>query len=449
MNQVELEQLADDLLLVIRKQPKQTFEITMLAKKLNSERTEIYGSAKLLKNWGYGLKLSKSEIAFSHAADTLSTTEISFHLKTKIIGQHLVSFHSVKSTNDIASQMAAGGADEGVVITSEKQTLGRGRLGRSWHSPEKAGAYLSIVLRPKIPPDNAPGISIMTALAAAETLEKYCPGKVKIKWPNDVSIGGRKVAGILTELYTKGSKIDYVIVGIGININQAPKDFPKSVRKIATSLRQSSGKKINRAGVEIARNDMDGAHLALEGRIRDLKAEVGLAYWDLYYARANLEVEEQLAQGAQRVVETVATREKMGTGTRSQILEAEVGLARREEAIVVAEGQLRDAEDWLRARLGLNENAQAWNTRIAAAHLDDPDTVDLDLVGLAFVPRHQAHAVSAGGKPTRGETSLVFHAPHMVGIDPSHFAIRIVSDDADARFPSILRVHCYGVSPGS
>ena len=87
----------------------------------------------------------------------------------------------------------------------------------------------------------------MTALAAAVTFEHYCPGKIKIKWPNDVLIGKRKAAGILTELYAKGSRVDYIIVGIGININQKPGDFPQSLKKIATSLRQVSGSKINRA----------------------------------------------------------------------------------------------------------------------------------------------------------------------------------------------------------
>ncbi len=247
MNHTDLERLADEVLSIIRKKPKHVFEISTLAKKLKSESIEIFESAKILKNWGYGIKLSKSQMAFRHAADTLSATEINFFLKSKIMGQHLVSFHSVKSTNDIASQLAAGGADEGVVVTSEKQTLGRGRLGRSWHSPEKVGAYLSIVLRPKIPPDSAPGLSIMTALAAAETFEKYCPDKVKIKWPNDILLGNRKIAGVLTELFTKNNKIDYVVVGIGINVNQKAQDFPQSLRKIATSLRQVSGKKINRA----------------------------------------------------------------------------------------------------------------------------------------------------------------------------------------------------------
>ncbi|MCH7689835.1 MAG: biotin--[acetyl-CoA-carboxylase] ligase [candidate division Zixibacteria bacterium] len=247
MNQAELEQLADEVLSFIRKKRKQIFAISTLAKKLKSESSDIYKAAKVLKSWGYVIKLSKSEITFRQAADTLSATEINYYLKTKIIGQNLVSFHSLKSTNDIASQMAATGAAEGTVITAEKQTLGRGRLGRSWHSPEKVGAYISIIITPKMSPEKAPGLSVMTALAAAETFEKYCPGKVRIKWPNDVLIGNRKVAGVLTELYTKNNKIDYVIVGIGININQKQTDFPQTIRKLATSLRQVSGKKINRA----------------------------------------------------------------------------------------------------------------------------------------------------------------------------------------------------------
>ena len=247
MNQAELEQLADEVLSFIRKKRKQIFAISTLAKKLKSESSDIYKAAKVLKSWGYGIKLSKGEITFRQPADTLSATEINYYLKTKIIGQNLVSFHSLKSTNDIASQMAATGAAEGTVITAEKQTLGRGRLGRSWHSPEKVGAYISIIITPKMSPEKAPGLSVMTALAAAETFEKYCPGKVKIKWPNDILIGNRKVAGVLTELYTKYNKIDYVVVGIGININQKQTDFPQTIRKLATSLRQVSGKKINRA----------------------------------------------------------------------------------------------------------------------------------------------------------------------------------------------------------
>jgi len=247
MNKIELQTLADEVLFAIRTKPQKIFEITKLAKRFGAGIDDVIRATKVLKGWGYGVKLNKNELTFLSPTDTLSSTEILYYLKTKIIGKVMLSFKSIKSTNDLASQMAASYADEGVVITSEKQTLGRGRLGRSWHSPEKVGAYISIILTPKISPDKAPGLSIMTALAAAETFEKYCPDKVRIKWPNDILIGNRKVAGVLTELYTKYNKIDYVVVGIGINVNQRPQDFPQSLKKIATSLRQVSGKKINRA----------------------------------------------------------------------------------------------------------------------------------------------------------------------------------------------------------
>ena len=247
MNKIELQTLADEILFCIRKKPRKIFEIPKLANKFGAEIDDIIRATKVLKGWGYGVRLNKNELTFLCPTDTLSSTEILYYLKTKIIGKVMLSFQSLKSTNDLASQMAAGYADEGVVVTSEKQTLGKGRFGRSWYSPEKVGAYISIIITPKIPLEKAPGLSIMTALAAAETFEKYCPGKVKIKWPNDILIGNRKVAGVLTELYTKSNKIDYVVVGIGININQKQKDFPQTIRKLATSLRQISGKKINRA----------------------------------------------------------------------------------------------------------------------------------------------------------------------------------------------------------
>ncbi|MEE8404809.1 MAG: biotin--[acetyl-CoA-carboxylase] ligase [candidate division Zixibacteria bacterium] len=247
MNKIELQTLADEILFHIRKKPRKIFEILRLAIKFGVETDEVIRATKVLKKWGYGVRLNKNELTFLSPTDALSSTEILYYLKTKIIGKPMASFKSLKSTNDLASQMAAGCTGEGEVITSEKQTLGRGRLGRSWHSPEKVGAYVSIILRPKMSPDKAPGLSIMTALAAAETFEKYCPGKVKIKWPNDILLGNRKVAGVLTELFTKQNKINYVVVGIGININQKQTDFPQTIRKLATSLRQVSGKKINRA----------------------------------------------------------------------------------------------------------------------------------------------------------------------------------------------------------
>ncbi len=242
MNRTLLEQLADRILLFMRSRTKRNAEIKDLAKTFKVDMTNINAALKILNEWGYRFLQDKNKISFVSAPDVLSATEISYNLKTKFTGKVIHSFNTVKSTNDIAHQLADKGAVEGTMVTAEKQTLGKGRLGRSWHSPLKMGIYVSIILRPKFSPDKAPGLSIMSALAVAETLNDYRPGKVQIKWPNDVLINGRKVAGVLTELSAEKNKINYVIVGIGINVKQSENDFPPNIRAAATSVQRESGK---------------------------------------------------------------------------------------------------------------------------------------------------------------------------------------------------------------
>jgi len=142
--------------------------------------------------------------------------------------------------------LAALGAPEGTLIVAEKQTRGRGRFGRSWHSPAGLGVYCSIILRPKISPAQAPGISLITAIAVAETITAYGNIDVKIKWPNDILIAGKKAAGILTELSAEIGRTNYVIVGLGININHRQFHFPESLKKSSTSIRTGLKKEINR-----------------------------------------------------------------------------------------------------------------------------------------------------------------------------------------------------------
>lgn len=246
MNRSSQEQLADRIILLIRTKPNAKFKLEQLAKKLKVTPQQMNSAVKVIKEWGYKINLNKLEVSFQSAPDILSATEISYELKNKLIGRQIHSFNSVKSTNIVANQLADKGAPEGTIVTAEKQTLGKGRLGRSWHSPEKVGIYLSIILRPKFSPDKAPGLSVMSALAVAEALSRYCADSVQIKWPNDVLINGRKVAGVLTELDAEKNKINHVVVGIGINVNQTKKDFPKTIGQTATSVGIESSELINR-----------------------------------------------------------------------------------------------------------------------------------------------------------------------------------------------------------
>ncbi|MCS7156386.1 MAG: biotin--[acetyl-CoA-carboxylase] ligase [Blastocatellia bacterium] len=148
-------------------------------------------------------------------------------------------YDSVTSTNDVARELAEAGAEEGTTVVAAEQTAGRGRYARRWHSPKGEGLYHSIVLRPPVPPSRAPLLGFVAAVALAETMREEYSVLADIKWPNDVMIGGRKVAGILLELETEDDRVKYVILGVGVNINQA--SFPQEIADVATSLRRETG----------------------------------------------------------------------------------------------------------------------------------------------------------------------------------------------------------------
>lgn len=244
---VNHEQLADKILLHSRSKPQKFFSILALSKLFKCDSSDIITAYNLLITYGYIFdKNNNDEIKFNAAPDTLSSTEIRYGLNTKFIGQTCHSYNKVKSTNDIAADLADQNAPEGTIITADEQTKGRGRLGRVWHSPSGSGVYLSMILRPDFLPENAPGVSLIVALALAEAINEIIPGDVKIKWPNDVLISGKKTAGILSELSAEKNKINYLIIGVGININQTANDFPDDIIMLATSIRKSAGKKIHR-----------------------------------------------------------------------------------------------------------------------------------------------------------------------------------------------------------
>jgi BirA family biotin operon repressor/biotin-[acetyl-CoA-carboxylase] ligase len=154
-------------------------------------------------------------------------------------GVHL--FARVGSTNDVARALAEGGAPAGTAVVAEEQVAGRGRGGRHWVSPPGLGVWLSVVLRPEALP--APGLlPLRVGLAAAAALDPFArPGRVEVKWPNDLQVAGRKLGGILCEGSWEGAGLAFVVAGIGINAAHAPDDFPELLRADATSLRIASG----------------------------------------------------------------------------------------------------------------------------------------------------------------------------------------------------------------
>ncbi|MGD9765453.1 MAG: biotin--[acetyl-CoA-carboxylase] ligase [Candidatus Binatia bacterium] len=175
----------------------------------------------------------------------LSREAITAHLATNWLARELHCFAVLDSTNITARAMAASGAPDGTAVVADAQRRGRGRLGRAWVSPAGKNLYASIVLRCDVPPERLGQVSLLAGVAVCATVRRWRVA-AEIKWPNDVLIGGRKVAGILAEL--EGACAPRaVVLGIGANLNSEPGDFPDDLRDKATSLASATGTPIERA----------------------------------------------------------------------------------------------------------------------------------------------------------------------------------------------------------
>ena len=180
-------------------------------------------------HWGYKLV---------GLPDRLLACEIMWQLNTETVGRKILSYDTVDSTNSVAFSLAERGVSSGTAVFAEAQSKGRGRLDRNWVSPKSKGIYLSLVLRPQIASDKTALITLLAAVGCCETIRRVCGLRAQIKWPNDILVNNKKVCGILTEIETQGSKIKFIILGIGINVNTPISKLPAG----ASSLREEAGK---------------------------------------------------------------------------------------------------------------------------------------------------------------------------------------------------------------
>ena len=178
--------------------------------------------------------------------DRLIETEITRGLATRLIGRKVICYDAVNSTNLVLKDLARAGAEDGTVVVADSQGTGRGRMERAFFSPPGKGIWVSILLRPTFLPQDAPKCTLMAAVAVARAMEHFGL-RGAIKWPNDIMYDGRKLVGILTEMSAEVDRVNYVVIGIGINVNIAPEDFPKELRSVATSLMQMKGEPLLRA----------------------------------------------------------------------------------------------------------------------------------------------------------------------------------------------------------
>jgi BirA family biotin operon repressor/biotin-[acetyl-CoA-carboxylase] ligase len=182
----------------------------------------------------------------------LAAETIQARLRSRVIGRPLEVLAEIGSTNDYVMGAGHRGAPEGLTVLADRQTAGRGRRGRPWSSPAGVGLYTSVLLRPSLPAAQAPLLTLMAGLAVGEAIHEVTGLDVRLKWPNDVLVEGRKVAGILVELATTDAWVRHVVVGIGINVNHGPPDLPEAVRETATSLCLVTGRVMPRAEVAAA-----------------------------------------------------------------------------------------------------------------------------------------------------------------------------------------------------
>lgn len=218
-----------------------------LSDKLGLSRTAVWKHVESLRGKGYRIDAVPARgYRLVDVPDKLTPLELTPLLSTHHLGHHIHFHESLPSTNVTAFQLAADGAEHGEVVITEQQTAGKGRRGRVWASPSGVNLYFSAILRPELPPQRASELTLVAAVALAETLREQ-DADARIKWPNDVQLDGRKVAGILTELSAEPDQVHFVVLGVGVNLNSGPEDFPPELADTATSLSRVLGRRVNRA----------------------------------------------------------------------------------------------------------------------------------------------------------------------------------------------------------
>ncbi len=256
--------LDEKILKILRSSKDEYISGEEICRSAGVSRAAIWKHMEKLREDGYEIDASPHlGYRFVRAPDRLIPSEVKLGLRTKVLGQEVISYAKLDSTNDLAYELAAKGAREGTLILAEEQMKGKGRLGRNWVSPPKSGIYMSVVLRPKMPPNEISRITLLAAVSVAKAIRRLSGLEAMITWPNDILINRKKVCGILTEMRAEQDTIDFIVVGIGINVNTPVKGLPKG----ATSIKEETHDAVSR--VELTRAVLE----ALEENYARLKKE--------------------------------------------------------------------------------------------------------------------------------------------------------------------------------
>lgn len=217
-----------------------------LSRELGVSRAAVWKCIEELRLEGYRIEaVSRHGYKLVAAPDKPTAVEVQYTLGTRKFGCDVNYHDEIASTMDEAFRLGMNGAPEGTVVIAEAQSKGRGRFGRVWVSPKGKGLYFSLLLRPVMSSSEAARLTLLTAVAVSEAVETLTGLRPLIKWPNDLLLDGRKLAGILTELRAEVDRVDFAVVGIGLNVNTAMKDLPSE----GISLKEAGGQPLSRVGL--------------------------------------------------------------------------------------------------------------------------------------------------------------------------------------------------------
>ena len=243
------DEMTKDAVLAILKQNTDFVSGEEISQSLSLTRAAIHTAVKTLRNEGYIIESGTNKgYRLMSSPDVITRGELLSNLPEKRVEQ-ITCFDSLPSTNTHLTALAQEGAPEGQIVVANHQSAGKGRLGRSFHSPQNKGIYLSLLLRPKTLPADTACITAWVAVATIRAIEKATGIQPQVKWVNDIILNGKKIGGILTEMSveSESGQIQHLVVGIGLNVNHETKDFPPELSEIASSLFIETGKRVNRS----------------------------------------------------------------------------------------------------------------------------------------------------------------------------------------------------------
>lgn len=238
------------ILKLLRQQGRDYVSGEEISRQLAVSRTAVWKHIQELKHSGYEIEAHpRRGYRLCSRPDLLLPEEVRTGLATEVLGRQVVHYFDIPSTNNEAKRLAADGCPEGTIVVAEAQQAGRGRLSRGWFSPPGGGIWLSLVLRPPFPPQEAPKCTLLAAVAAVEAIRETTGVTCGIKWPNDILWQGRKVMGILTEMSAEMDAINYVVIGMGLNVSVPAEAFPEELRETAASLAMASSRTFSRVSL--------------------------------------------------------------------------------------------------------------------------------------------------------------------------------------------------------